>query len=200
VRDHERGDRAQDRGGVAAHRDETRAQHRAAEDGEADHQQHQQHADVDGGVDAFADPGAEHAGQRERRQQALHQRLAGADGDDDEAPEDHEVVLAAHRAHEPRPAAGGQGGFLDDLLLAEEVGPHRLQPSADAIGAALGAASGEQAAEAAQRPGKGRQRGRQHQGEDDSFHGLAWRIVTQRAARRELSCGRRRLPALPGLL
>ena len=62
--------------------------------------------------------------QGERREQPLDQRLARPHGDDDEAPEDQEVVTAADGGHQPLGPGRGDGGLLDDLLLAEEVGHH----------------------------------------------------------------------------
>ena len=134
-------------------------------------------------------PSPSSATSENRGQHPLDHGLAGPDGDDDEAPEDDEVVLAAQGAHEPRPAPRGQGGLLDDLLLAEEVGHHRLHAIADPIVAPLRPPREHQTAETPHCPGKHRQSRQQHRGKDDLFHGQAFGIVTQRAARRESASG-----------
>ena len=47
VRDHQAGDRAEDDAGVERHRDEARLDHQAAEEAEADRDEHEQVEDVD---------------------------------------------------------------------------------------------------------------------------------------------------------
>ena len=54
VRQHQHRDRAQDRGGVAAHRDQARLQHDAPEEREADDPQHQEAEHVDRPIDEAA--------------------------------------------------------------------------------------------------------------------------------------------------
>src|SRR4029077_2419792 len=87
-----------------------------------------------------------------------------------EAPEDEEVVLAAHRADEARPALGGDGGLLDDLLLAEEEAHHRIDARADPVGPILRTRREDEPCEAQHGPGEHPEGGDQEHREEDACH------------------------------
>jgi hypothetical protein len=132
---HERADGAQDEAGVQVHRDEARADDDAAKQRPADHRQHDRVEQVDGREQSDVDRRRQDQPEAERRDEPAYQELDRADGDEHEAPEDQQVVLAGHVLR----------AFLGHLLLPEEVDQHRSQTVAELVQARpgiCGAASG----------------------------------------------------------
>ena len=85
--------------------------------------------------------------------------------------------LLPEGADEPRPALGRNGGFLDDLFLAEEIGEDRGDAIVGAIEALLGAAGQDHPREAPERPREHPEGGGQKRREEDAFH---WRVMVTR--------------------
>src|SRR5205085_11310130 len=94
--------------------------------------------------------------------QPLDQRLERSEGDDDEAPENDEVVLAPQRAHERGPALGGKARLLDDLLLSEEIVENGVDPLEGVIRPVVRAAREEHPGEAPEGPREEAESGSQY--------------------------------------
>ena len=125
VGDHEAGDRRQDDAGVERHRDEPRLDHEAAEEAVADGHEHDEVEDVDRPLERVKN----HRWQKAERQprQPVEPQLERAERDDEEAPEDAEVVQ--RREAEPRLVHR----LLHDLPLDQPVQDNRPQPLWESI-------------------------------------------------------------------
>ena len=134
-------DRAQDRRGVAAHRDQARLQHDAPEEREADDDQHQAAEEVDAGVE------------RRRRASRPARSASENDGNRPWISVSTEPIVMTRKPQKMKkwyllPIAltkrgqrlDGQAGLLDDLLLTEEEAHHGIDARADAVGSVRGRA------------------------------------------------------------
>jgi hypothetical protein len=162
VRDHQRADRAEDERGVEAHRDERRLDEHAARDGPQHHEQDDGVHHVDRAVQRLVEEAREQL-ERHAGDDAADDDVGGRDRDDQEAPEDEQVVLAG----------AVERAFFGDLLLREEVHADVDQPADLVIGARPGIrrAHGDRAAEQPRRPHEEGQAGRQQDDEDQRIHG-----------------------------
>src|SRR5262249_12696072 len=149
-----------------------RLHHDATEEAVADHRQHDEVQEIDHPPQAVGDRGAEDAIEAEPVPHAVHHDLDGADGDEQEAPEDEQVVPALLARLDLA---------LGDLFLADEVDEDHRQAGPDLVqtGAWIFAAHRRDTYVTEDRPGEETQRDQHHRREDElSDHGVwMYRVI-----------------------
>ncbi len=151
VRHHEAEDQEQDHQRFRREVQAPRPGHEPPEDRVADGQNHQHAEQV---LDDQVGGGVGEAGQEERLGDALAEELDGAEGEDDEAPEDRGV-------HQPRPEVVGE-----QPRLAEDVDDHPADARGHLVPARQGLPLEEQPQEVDRAPREEHDRGRDQRVED----------------------------------
>src|SRR5262249_54069496 len=157
------GEGGEEEGGAEVNRDGARVDDDWPEEGVADHREEDEVEDVDGEARPAVERVTEERAQVEAGRDAGDEQLDGTDGDDEEAPEDEEVVVA----HRRRLDLG-----LGDLLLAKEVDEHHDEAPAELIeaGTSVRAPAQHDADVALHGPGEHAERQGHERCKDELFH------------------------------